>query len=490
MGQSVLNSTQIKKINKLLLTVMIITSIFSFMGLMAQLTQSDLPPILSIIPLILVIINLIATIIVYKKFPDKLAKFVSVCYTIVYTSMLLSTTSCTVFPYLIPVMIVTMLYLNERHMFSLGIVFLIINLIRCVENFFYLAEGGNAIELSMIEAIVSILVTVTTIKGTKLLKRFITENVQAIEASAKDRERISEHIINVTDEVSQSIDILKVRLDELGDSFSNVCLALEQIGAGNNENVSAVELQTRMTTDIQDLLDDTQKISDESVASSNEMIDILNKSLKDMEDLVAKSREATEVGNQMMNAASKQQASSEHAMAITDIILNISAQTNLLALNASIEAARAGEAGRGFAVVANEISNLAAQTKNSTEQITDILQELSTNAKEVSEKAGITVTTADIQTQMIEETKIMLNKSKDHSEILNSKLHTLKSDMNKIKTSNDNVVDSTSMLLATSEEFTASTEETISASKMNMSKIQESIDLMASISDLMNELKE
>ena len=490
MGQSVLNSTQIKKINKLLLTVMIITSIFSFMGLMAQLTQSDLPPILSIIPLILVIINLIATIIVYKKFPDKLAKFVSVCYTIVYTSMLLSTTSCTVFPYLIPVMIVTMLYLNERHMFSLGIVFLIINLIRCVQNFFYLSEGGNAIELSMIEAIVSILATVTTIMGTKLLKRFITENVQAIESSAKDRERISEHIINVTDEVSQSIDILKVHLDELGDSFSNVCLALEQIGAGNNENVSAVELQTRMTTDIQDLLDDTQKISDESVASSNEMIDILNKSLKDMEDLVAKSREATEVGNQMMNAASKQQASSEHAMAITDIILNISAQTNLLALNASIEAARAGEAGRGFAVVANEISNLAAQTKNSTEQITDILQELSTNAKEVSEKAGITVTTADIQTQMIEETKIMLNKSKDHSEILSNKLHTLKSDMNKIKTSNDNVVDSTSMLLATSQEFTASTEETISASKMNMSKIQESIDLMASISDLMNELKE
>ena len=220
------------------------------------------------------------------------------------------------------------------------------------------------------------------------------------------------------------------------------------------------------------------------------MVSILDKSLEDMESLVAKSKEATEVGNQMMNAASKQQASSEHAMAITDIILNISGQTNLLALNASIEAARAGEAGRGFAVVANEISNLAAQTKNSTEQITSILQELSANAKEVSEKAGKTVATADIQTQMIEETKIMLNKSKDHSEILNTKLHTLKSDMNKIKESNDKVVDSTSMLLATSEEFTASTEETISASKMNMNKIEESIELMASISDLMDELNE
>ena len=47
-----------------------------------------------------------------------------------------------------------------------------------------------------------------------------------------------------------------------------------------------------------------------------------------------------------------------------------------MALNASIEAARAGEAGRGFAVVANEISSLAANSKNTVNQIQKITKEV------------------------------------------------------------------------------------------------------------------
>jgi methyl-accepting chemotaxis protein len=62
---------------------------------------------------------------------------------------------------------------------------------------------------------------------------------------------------------------------------------------------------------------------------------------------------------------------------ITQSVKDLADQSNLLALNAAVEAVRSGEHGKGFGVVAREIRSLADQSIRSTNQVKDILDDIS-----------------------------------------------------------------------------------------------------------------
>jgi methyl-accepting chemotaxis protein len=67
---------------------------------------------------------------------------------------------------------------------------------------------------------------------------------------------------------------------------------------------------------------------------------------------------------------------------ITQVIAGIANRTHILSLNAAIEAARAGEHGKGFVVVAQEVGKLAESAAQNAQQITDIVEQATTDAAE------------------------------------------------------------------------------------------------------------
>ncbi len=61
---------------------------------------------------------------------------------------------------------------------------------------------------------------------------------------------------------------------------------------------------------------------------------------------------------------------------ISNLVSNLATETNMLALNAAVEAVRAGEEGKGFGVVASEIRKLADRSKQSTQNISTLVQDI------------------------------------------------------------------------------------------------------------------
>ena len=114
---------------------------------------------------------------------------------------------------------------------------------------------------------------------------------------------------------------------------------------------------------------------------SEEMLVSIREISKSSNEAAMMSKNAVRVAELTNQTISKLGDSSIEIGKVIKVITSIAQQTNLLALNATIEAARAGEAGKGFAVVANEVKELAKETANATEEISQKIEAIQGDTK-------------------------------------------------------------------------------------------------------------
>lgn len=175
-------------------------------------------------------------------------------------------------------------------------------------------------------------------------------------STAAATNEINLNIENITDEFEQ----INKSIARSVEAVNQINIQVKTLVHDNGQQVSAINESTDAVTN---MIHGIEQIKENAVTRT--------KIAQEMGSFVADGDEKIGATNKILGEVMNQL---DQIKEIVTIINSVSAQTNLLSMNAAIESAHAGEYGKGFAVVAEEIRSLAISTANNAKKITESIK--------------------------------------------------------------------------------------------------------------------
>ena len=236
---------------------------------------------------------------------------------------------------------------------------------------------------------------------------------------------------------------------------------------GTTETAESIQTQMQKTEEIQNTIGRVGEAAAMMVSNIEETRVKLGDSQKYIRSLVEQVDISNRANEDMASEVSKLTEYTDQMQSIIDVIDNVTSQTSLLSLNASIEAARAGEAGKGFAVVATEISSLATQTQQATEDITALINNISAELEIVVRVIENVISNTKLQNDAVTDTAESFSAIERKIDTVYSQTEQTIRLMKELECANAAITQGIETISAATEQVTAHSNETLSLSSEN-----------------------
>lgn len=207
------------------------------------------------------------------------------------------------------------------------------------------------------------------------LSTYINQMTHNLKEMIHNVSNASLQVAGTSEQLSASSEETSKLVQQVAESIQEVASGAEtQVDSTSQANDAVAIISDRITeivSYVESVNESSNKTADEAENGNN----VINRTI----DHMRKIQQQTSSTADMVNVLGDK---SNEIGKIVSMITSVAEQTNLLALNASIEAARAGEHGQGFAVVANEVRKLAEQSRDATNQISSLIDDIQQDIKQ------------------------------------------------------------------------------------------------------------
>jgi methyl-accepting chemotaxis protein len=337
----------------------------------------------------------------------------------------------------------------------------------------------------------------TVREGSLQISPAIETSIPEIVSLQKSYNSMIQQMMRMVRELTQTTKELGNTGDELKDSSQSTLASSQQL-------VSAINL-------VKTGAEQTAASSETSVRSFKDMTDMIEAILSNMNSVSSSSaamNDSAATGDrnigQLITTIHSFEADFKHlnetihqvkeyAKSITNLVGMVQAvadQTRLLSLNASIEAARAGEAGKGFAVVANEVRNLAEQSANTTDEISQAISNMEKITAGATEEFELIHMKIKKNLTMASSARFSFDELMKEISDVSQKLHSMQDELENLGETLPQLAHNADSFLAVSQETLASAEEMLSASEIQIHQMESTDQIGLKLNSLAKSLSE